>query len=144
MKYCYNCNRITGGDPLYCNFCGRSYDLKLCPHKHPNPRHATACSQCGSRDFSTPQPRVPFWAPALEFLLGAIPGIVLLTATVLAIVVVAKVIATNPAVIASLAGPLILLGILWWMWLQIPRWFREAIHRLLKRRSDRDDRGSRQ
>ena len=30
---------MTAGEPLFCNFCGRSYDLKLCPHRHPNPRN---------------------------------------------------------------------------------------------------------
>lgn len=49
---------MTPGKPLFCNFCGRSYDLKLCPRLHVNPRHAEVCSQCGSRDFSTPQPKV--------------------------------------------------------------------------------------
>ena len=40
MNYCYNCGHITPGEPLYCNYCGRSYDLKLCPRHHANPRSA--------------------------------------------------------------------------------------------------------
>ena len=59
MNYCYNCGHITPGEPLYCNYCGRSYDLKLCPRHHPNPRSADVCSKCGSRELSTPQPKVP-------------------------------------------------------------------------------------
>src|SRR5216684_2914579 len=61
MKYCYECGRMTPGEPLFCNFCGRSYDVKLCPGRHVNPRHAEVCSQCGSRDLSTPQPKVSWW-----------------------------------------------------------------------------------
>ena len=59
MRYCNECHRMTAGEPLFCNFCGRSYDLKLCPHRHPNPRNAEICSECGSRDLSTPHPHVP-------------------------------------------------------------------------------------
>src|SRR2546427_7721468 len=59
MKYCYECGCTTAGEPLFCNFCGRSYAAKLCPKLHVNPRLAEACSQCGSRDLSTPQPKVP-------------------------------------------------------------------------------------
>jgi hypothetical protein len=53
------CGHTTGGEPRFCNFCGRSYDMKLCPKLHVNPRLAEACSQCGTRDLSTPQPKVP-------------------------------------------------------------------------------------
>jgi hypothetical protein len=143
MKYCYSCNKITAGEPLFCNFCGRSYNLKLCPHKHPNPRTAQACSQCGSRDFSTPQPKIPVWAPFLEFVLRLLPGGLLVVASVIAAVVTLQAVAQNPGILAPLVFPLLLLGILWWMWSQIPKWFREAIYRLLKGRRDSDDRRNR-
>src|ERR1700722_11165723 len=77
MRYCYSCNKITTGTPLFCNFCGRSYNVKLCPRLHTNPRSAEACSQCGSRDLSTPQPKVPLWVPVIEFLVSLVPGLVL-------------------------------------------------------------------
>jgi hypothetical protein len=140
MKYCYNCNRITAGEPLFCNFCGRSYNLKLCSHKHANPRSALACSQCGSRDFSTPQPKVPWWAPVLQFVLSCIPGVLLVLASITVAYAVLSEIARNPAILGSFIPLFISLAILWWMWGQIPKWFREAIYRLLKRRRDGDDR----
>ena len=59
MKYCYHCGHMTAGEPLFCDHCGRSYDVKLCPRLHPNPRGAEVCSQCGSRELSTPQPKIP-------------------------------------------------------------------------------------
>ena len=59
LTYCYNCGKFTGGKPLFCGSCGRSYDVKLCPRLHQNPRGAEVCSQCGSRELSTPQPKIP-------------------------------------------------------------------------------------
>jgi hypothetical protein len=106
---------------------------------HPNPRTAQACSKCGSRDFSTPQPKVPWWAPLLEFVLSSIPGVILIFALVLGVVAVLRAILMNPAALVALAFPLISLAILWWMWKQIPAWFRKAIYDLLKRKRDRED-----
>lgn len=140
MKYCYNCDRITAGEPIFCNFCGRSYDVKLCPRMHPNPRKAQACSKCGSRDLSTPQPKVPWWAPVLEFVLSCVPGCLLALVSALAVVLVLRELVSNPAALCALALPLAALGVLWWMWGQIPAWFRKAIYRLLKRKRDGDDR----
>ena len=33
--------------------------MKLCPRLHSNPRGAEVCSKCGSRELSTPQPKIP-------------------------------------------------------------------------------------
>jgi hypothetical protein len=143
MKYCFACNRVTPGEPLFCNSCGRSYNVKLCPHRHANPRTAQACSQCGSRDLSTPQPQVPVWAPVFEFVLSCVPGIILVLASAIVIMLVVEAVLHSPALLASLTMPVLMLLILWWMWSQIPRWFRDAIYRLLKRRRDGDDGGRR-
>jgi len=56
MRYCSNCKKLTAGKPPYCNFCGRSYGVRLCPRGHKNPRAAEACSECGSMELSTPAP----------------------------------------------------------------------------------------
>src|SRR5580698_6163326 len=72
MKYCYACGRLTPGEPAFCQNCGKTYDVKLCPRLHSNPRSAVVCSQCGSRDLSTPQPRVPFWSKCFEFFLRTV------------------------------------------------------------------------
>ena len=77
MKFCYECGRITGGEPLFCNFCGRSYDVKLCPKLHANPRFAEACSRCGSRDLSIPQPKVPFAFRPAAWLAQGLSGLLL-------------------------------------------------------------------
>ena len=59
MRYCNNCNRFTAGRPLFCPQCGASYNVKLCPRSHQNPRSADVCSECGSRDLSTPHRKLP-------------------------------------------------------------------------------------
>jgi RNA polymerase subunit RPABC4/transcription elongation factor Spt4 len=143
MKYCYNCNRVTAGEPLFCNFCGRSYDVKLCPRLHVNPRNAQACSQCGSRDFSTPQPRAPLWAPIVQFLLSLVPGLILAVLSAAAIGFFVTELVRQPDMLFAAIVLLIALGFLWWVWSQLPTWFRTAIHNLLKRRRWNRDRNER-
>jgi hypothetical protein len=135
-RYCYNCNKITVGEPLFCNFCGRSYNVKLCPRLHPNPRISSICSQCGSRELSTPQPKVPVWVPILEFLLRMIPGAALAALSITAVALFILAILTRPALLLSTALLLAALGFLWWVWSQIPASFRRAIHYLLARRRE--------
>ena len=74
MKYCYNCGHMTPGDPLFCNVCGRSYDVKLCPRMHVNPRGAQVCSQCGNRELSTPQPKIPMSLRLLAIVVRLVSG----------------------------------------------------------------------
>lgn len=137
MKFCFNCNHITPGQPLFCNACGRSFDVKLCPRRHANPRTAEACSQCGSRDLSTPQPRRPGWTYAAGFFLSAIPGGFLALASIVIVVAILQ----RPDTIVALFFLMIPFGILWWMWSQIPAWFRSQIYKLLKRRRERREAG---
>ena len=133
MRYCYHCNRITTGEPMFCNFCGRSYDIKLCSRLHPNPRTAEVCSQCGSRDLSQPQPRVPFWSQPLLLLLSKLPGIVLLLLSVALFVALLHSLLTDP----NMQGMLFVLGfvlaLLWFLYLQLPGFLRRGIGRLLGR-----------
>jgi len=136
MKYCYSCNHMTPGEPLFCNSCGRSYDVKLCPRRHANIRTAEACSQCGSRDLSTPQPRRPRWAPVLGFLVAAIPGIFLGVASLAIALAAVIAILRRPDMIVALALLTIPFGILWWAWSQIPQWFRTQLYKLLRRNRD--------
>jgi len=139
MKYCYNCNRVTIGEPLFCNFCGRSYNIKLCSKLHVNPRYAEACSHCGSRELSTPQPKVPFWATILLFLLSVIPGLLLAIFSILAIVFFVRHFLNDSDMFLALAVLQIVLGLLWWGWTQIPLCFRKAIHKMLQRRRNGDE-----
>ncbi len=139
MKYCYQCGRITAGEPLYCNFCGRSYDVKLCPRNHVNPRVADVCSQCGSREFSTPQPKVSVWWRILEFLVRVVLGVFLIYVSLAVVVAALQELLRRPEVRAGL----VILGILllgfWWLWSQLPDWFRKIVHRSLSRKERKND-----
>lgn len=132
MKYCYHCNHMTPGEPLFCNHCGRSYDLKLCPRHHENPRTAEVCSQCGSREFSTPQPKMPFRTRVLVVLAMLALGAVLLFASLLFMLEVLKAALSNAQVQGAAAALAILIALLWWMWSQIPHWLRRFIDRCFR------------
>lgn len=80
MKYCYSCRRISPGGPRFCTWCGKSYDVKLCPRLHVNPRGAVVCAQCGSRDLSAPQ-----LDSRLRFLLRVVGWILVLLLTFISI-----------------------------------------------------------
>jgi RNA polymerase subunit RPABC4/transcription elongation factor Spt4 len=139
MKYCYQCGRVTTGEPLYCNSCGRSYNTKLCPRGHANPRSAEVCSQCGSRDLSTPQPRVPLRIRLLAVLLSLVPGFLLVTVSLLAAFVLIRALFANPQWLLALVFLGIACGILAWIWSELPLWFRNLVRRLLKSKR-KDDR----
>jgi len=136
MKYCYQCGRISSGQPLFCMFCGRSYDVKLCPRHHVNPRYADCCSQCGSRELSTPQPKVSFFWRVLEVLLRILFGVFLV---VLSITVLEELL-RSPVVQAGLVILGLLLAALWAMWAMLPDWIRRLAHRLIRRKQEHHER----
>jgi len=140
MKYCSNCGRMTPGEPLFCNSCGRSYDVKLCPRLHVNPRSAEVCSQCGNRDLSTPQPRVRLWSRVLEVLFRGAVAVVLIYLGAVVLVALLKGILTSPRG----QGAVVVLGImallLFWLWHKLPQWLRKLIRRSLGRKEHRDGR----
>ena len=129
MRYCYHCQRITAGEPLYCNFCGRTYDAKLCPHRHVNPRTAEVCSECGSRDLSTPQPRPPLWLAPLLWFVTVVPGIVLLLLSLLVLVSFVQALVSDQRVLFQMMLLALLLGVLWWGYMQLPGFVRRAFGR---------------
>ena len=140
MRYCYQCNRITTGPAFFCNFCGRSYDVKLCPRLHPNPRTAEVCSQCGSRDLSTPEPHAPAWARLVEKALHYGPGILLLTLTILFAFAFLHAVLTNPDVLGQFLVMALVLGLLWYLYTCLPVVVRKGIHKGLRKGGKRNDR----
>ena len=142
MRYCHNCHKVTMGDPLFCHYCGRTYDAKLCPARHLNPRWATVCSQCGSRDLSTPAPKVPFWLKPLLLGGALIPGFVLATLLILAVVGVFRAVLLNQAVQGQLLSLLIMLVLLWWLWLHLPHFIQNAFRSLWRKSKKDKDRHS--
>jgi high-affinity Fe2+/Pb2+ permease len=65
----------------------------------------------------------------------------------LSIVVVASlvnVLLHKPNMLVGIVLLFVALGVLWWVWTQIPLWFRKAIYKMLKRkRDDHEGRGRR-
>jgi len=136
MKYCYACGHTTGGEPLFCNSCGCSYDVKLCPKLHANPRTAEACSRCGSRDLSNPQPRTPLSWRLLALLAQALLGFLLLCLSVPLLAALFHDLARNLPIPEPLAVQICTLIILWISWMLLPLAFRRIIPRSLTRKSD--------
>jgi len=135
MKYCYACGHRTGGEPLFCNFCGRSYDVKLCPKLHANPRTAEACSQCGNRDLSIPQPRIPILWGFLAVLVQAVFGLLLLSLSLRLIAAFLNDLATRSAAPDRLLVGVFIAVILWAFWIMLPDASRWIIHRSLIQKS---------
>jgi RNA polymerase subunit RPABC4/transcription elongation factor Spt4 len=133
MRYCNQCHRITSGEPLFCNFCGRSYDFKLCPHRHPNPRSAEVCSQCGSRELSVPHPHIPLWLSVLFVLLPALPGVLLLAATVLFAFAFLRVLLTDQQLLFECMLVGLMLGFVWYLYMHLPHFPRRILSRLFRR-----------
>lgn len=140
MKHCYECGRMTPGEPLYCNFCGRSYDVKLCPRHHPNPRIAEICSRCGSRELSTPQPKVSVWWRILEWLARVVLGALLALLSLAVAAATLRELLDTPEAQGAILILGVLLGLLWWLWSQLPEWFRKLVRRSFERRRRNDER----
>jgi|SRR5579864_2077476 hypothetical protein len=135
MKYCYSCGRETGGEPLFCNFCARSYDVKLCPKFHVNPRFAEACSQCGSRELSIPHPKVPLSWQLSALLAYVLAGVFLTYISVPLVFGFLKNLFSHSEVHKSLILRGLALVTLWTLWVILPDLFRRIIRRSLNRRN---------
>lgn len=140
MTYCYSCSKLTPGEPLFCSSCGRSYDKKLCPRMHPNPRSAEVCSRCGSRELSTPQPKVSILWKLFEWVLRTFVGIILLALTVVLVFgLITELLKTRAGQTgAILLGMLLIL--LAWVWSKLPEWLRKFITKQFRKRRDRHER----
>jgi len=138
MKYCYECNKITHGEPLFCNFCGRSYNVKLCPRLHRNPRNATACAECGSRDLSTPAPKAPAWIALAAVLVSLVPGFLLALVSLLFVIALFHTLFVNPRMLVAFVFLALALTVLWAMWTRLPLALRRFIRKqLLERGKER-------
>src|SRR6266481_1942139 len=120
MKYCNSCRRTTYGEPLFCNHCGSSYDVKYCPRHHPNPRNAEVCSECGNRDLSTPQHKISIGKRFLIFLLMKLPIVLLMAGLVAVSVFIVKRLLFGPESFLPLMCIALFLGLLLWFWMMLP------------------------
>lgn len=66
MKYCPHCQQWNHGRPMRCRYCGRTWNVKLCPSGHLNPRNANFCGECGSGNLSDPTERQSLFIKILK------------------------------------------------------------------------------
>ncbi len=119
MRRCTSCFRFYPGNPIFCSYCGRSFDVRICSRGHRNPRGAQFCTECGSADLSTPTPP----ASLLHRLSGAV--LYLFVALFLCLVMVSIVFSVLESIDWSrLSGPmvslLLMLGFLYWTTTLLP------------------------
>jgi hypothetical protein len=127
MRYCTACHNLTAGDPLFCATCGTTYNVRLCPRLHPNPRYAHVCSQCGSHDLSQPQPEVFFltrWMWSAAKLWGFLLLLLLSMLTLFAFVTS---VSNSEQLQGELLGVLLFLGLLWWGYMRLPSPIRRGL-----------------
>ncbi len=127
MRYCHSCQKITNGEPSYCNYCGRSYDVKLCGRGHTNIRTAEVCSVCGSRDLSIPQSRPSLKMRIFQFFGLFVPFVVLLLGTLLYVAVFLKTLFQNPNQILPMMLIGLVLGLLWLFWILLSSMLRRLL-----------------
>ena len=142
MNYCYECGYTTAGEPLSCNSCGRSYDAKLCPKLHVNPRLAEACSHCGSRDLSTPQPRVPVAWKLLALLVQFTSAALLAALSLPVILGIFKELLAGTKIDNGRIALGSFLTALWCAWTVLPDVSRRTIRRSLARNKEERKSGS--
>ena len=62
MRYCPYCKRLNPGKPLYCQYCAKTFEVRICSKcRHVNPKAALACGKCGSFELSDIAGETPFW-----------------------------------------------------------------------------------
>jgi hypothetical protein len=125
---------MTAGEPLFCNHCGRSYDVKLCPRLHPNPRGAEVCSQCGSREMSTPQPKIPLSWRLLALIVRLGLGLLLFYVSLSLLIDLVRTAQFQRFLVVT--G--IAVGGLWWCSSKLPDWLQKLIRALWRWRSHDD------
>src|SRR5512137_865210 len=104
MRYCPFCHRWNLDRPQLCNYCGRSWYVRLCPRGHENPLDAQFCGTCGSTDMTDPSGPRPWW---IRLLRGA-----LLLFLLLILVSLVQGFPRLPDLLTALAPLLIALGFL--------------------------------
>ena len=119
MKRCTHCRRFTAGDPTYCPYCGHTYNVRLCPRGHRNPRGTAFCRDCGSGELSTPGPPETLGSRLTTWLLK-VGAIFLLALAALAVVASVLQSLDGAQLVSDLFPLLLLLTLLSWLVSQLP------------------------
>ena len=137
MKLCFSCGKVTTGTPAYCHYCGKTYNVRLCSRGHINPRSANVCSQCGSKELSTPQRKIPLLLKPLIFLLSHFFGFLLISALIGFAGYFAYQVVNDPNGLLPLMCIGLLLGLLLLIWMMLPNFIRTPIKWLFRRRGQK-------
>ena len=104
-----------------------------------NSRAAEVCSRCGSRELSTPQPKVSGLLRFAAFTAGLAARVLLVVAGLTVGLAILNLLLATPQFQAGLVALAILLGILAWFWTELPEWLRKWIRKSLRRKEHRHD-----
>jgi hypothetical protein len=110
---------------MFCPYCGRTYNVKICGRGHINARTVQFCPQCGSAEFSTPAAVDPLHRRLLRGLLWVVVWVVLI---LLSLTVVTRALASLnfSALGEPVARLLLLLALMYWVVSKLPAWVRRA------------------
>lgn len=68
MRYCAYCKRLNVGCPTFCQYCGRSFNVRICKGcGHMNPVEALACRKCGRSNLSEPSGNNSLWIKVIKY-----------------------------------------------------------------------------
>jgi hypothetical protein len=81
---------------------------------------------------------VSIWLSPLLVLLSALPGIVLLGISLLLLLGLIQALLTNQQLLFQFMLLGLLVGLLWWLYMQLPRFLRRALTKLFLRRRERN------
>jgi DNA-directed RNA polymerase subunit RPC12/RpoP len=119
---------------MFCQNCGRTYDVRLCPRQHQNPRGAQVCSQCGSRELSTPQPKIPMSWRLLALVVRLGLGLLLFYISLSLLIDLIR----TPQFQQFLVLAGLMVGGAWWCYSQLPDWLQQLIRAIWRWRSHDD------
>jgi hypothetical protein len=120
VRFCNRCRKLTAGKPLFCSFCGATYNVKLCSRLHPNPRYAEVCAQCGTREMTAPHPRIPLLFRPLVFMLERAPKLLLVSIVIGAGGLTAHWLLTDAVGRQFLICLLLVIAFVWLSWQLLP------------------------
>lgn len=104
---------------MFCSYCARSFDVRICNRGHENPRGAAFCTECGSADLSTPAPKPTLLYRFSGWVLYGAVAVLVGTVLLSAVLSLLYTIDWN-----ELSGPLfallLMLGILYWTTTLLP------------------------
>jgi len=70
MRYCVHCQRLSSGTPVFCPFCGKTYEVRVCNRcRRINSKQNLFCLYCGSQELSDIAGDNPRWVTFLKIFL---------------------------------------------------------------------------